>query len=68
MTLSTIAVVKLQSPISLHSNVTCCRFDDKKYKDCFECHITPDWLLVYKIKDNELVLLLFATGTHSDLF
>ena len=42
--------------------------DDKKYKDCFECHITPDWLLVYKIKENELVLLLFATGTHSDLF
>ena len=42
--------------------------DDNKYKDCFECHITPDWLLVYKIKDNELVLLLFATGTHSDLF
>lgn len=42
--------------------------DDKKYKDCFECHITSDWLLVYKIKDNELVLLLFATGTHSELF
>lgn len=42
--------------------------DDNKYKDCFECNITPDWLLVYKIKDNELVLLLFATGMHSDLF
>lgn len=42
--------------------------NDKKYTNCFECHITPDWLLVYKIKDNELVLLLFATGTHSDLF
>ena len=42
--------------------------DNKKYRDCFECHITSDWLLVYKIKDNELVLLLFATGTHSSLF
>lgn len=42
--------------------------NDKTFKDCNECHITPDWLLVYKIQDNELVLLLFATGTHSDLF
>jgi len=42
--------------------------NDKIFKDCFECHITPDWLLVYKIQDNELVLLLFATGSHSDLF
>jgi len=42
--------------------------NDKIFKDCQECHITPDWLLVYKIQDNELVLLLFATGSHSDLF
>ena len=33
-----------------------------------ECHIEPDWLLVYKIEDLELELLLFRTGTHSDLF
>lgn len=33
-----------------------------------ECHITPDWLLIYKIKDNELILVLSRTGTHSDLF
>ncbi len=33
-----------------------------------ECHIQPDWLLVYKIIDDELLLLLFRTGTHSDLF
>lgn len=31
-----------------------------------ECHITPDWLLIYRIKDDELVL--DRTGTHSDLF
>lgn len=33
-----------------------------------ECHIQPDWLLVYKIKDDTLVLSLNRTGTHSDLF
>jgi len=32
----------------------------------YECHIEPDWLLIYKIDDNEL--LLAETGTHSDLF
>ena len=42
--------------------------NNKTYKDCNECHIEPDWLLVYKIQDNELILLLFATGSHSDLF
>ena len=33
-----------------------------------ECHITPDWLLIYKIDGNELILYLTRTGTHSDLF
>jgi mRNA interferase YafQ len=42
--------------------------NDKTFKDCNECHIQPDWLLVYKIQDSELVLLLLATGSHSDLF
>lgn len=42
--------------------------NSKHYKDCNECHIEPDWLLVYKIEDKKLVLLLFATGSHSDLF
>lgn len=42
--------------------------NDKRYKDCKECHIEPDWLLVYLIKDSELILLLFATGSHSELF
>lgn len=42
--------------------------NDKIFKECYECHIQPDWLLVYKIQDNDLVLLLFATGSHSDLF
>ncbi|MBO4433330.1 MAG: type II toxin-antitoxin system YafQ family toxin [Clostridia bacterium] len=38
------------------------------YSDCRECHITPDWLLIYKISNNELILYLTRTGTHSDLF
>lgn len=38
------------------------------YKGCRECHITPDWLLVYEIYDKELILYLTRTGTHSDLF
>ena len=42
--------------------------NSKRYKNCGECHITPDWLLVYKINNNELILLLFATGSHSELF
>lgn len=33
-----------------------------------ECHIQPEWLLVYRIEDNVLVLTLTRTGTHSDLF
>lgn len=42
--------------------------DNKYYKGCRECHIEPDWLLVYKIINNELILYLVATGSHSDLF
>lgn len=38
------------------------------YKGCRECHITPDWLLIYEISDNELILYLTRTGSHSDLF
>jgi len=42
--------------------------DSKNYKRCMECHIEPDWLLVYQYIDEELILLLVATGTHSELF
>ncbi len=33
-----------------------------------ECHIEPDWLLIYKFEKNVLVLTLSRTGTHSELF
>ena len=35
-------------------------------KDCRECHIEGDWLLIYRIEGNELCLI--RTGSHSDLF
>jgi mRNA interferase YafQ len=50
---------------------------DKSYKDhplkgeyigCRECHITPDWLLIYMIDKDKLILTATRTGTHSDLF
>lgn len=50
---------------------------DQKFKDhpligdyigFRECHIAPDWLLVYKIDNGKLLLFLARTGSHSDLF
>jgi len=38
------------------------------YKDCRECHIEPDWLLIYKYNNDKLILLMVATGSHSELF
>ena len=38
------------------------------YSGYKECHIQPDWLLVYKIEEDLLILSLYRTGTHSDLF
>ncbi|WP_327084569.1 type II toxin-antitoxin system YafQ family toxin [Streptococcus equinus] len=39
-----------------------------KYKSYQECHIEPDWLLIYKINDKCLTLVLTRTGSHDDLF
>ena len=50
---------------------------EKKYRDhnlsgnyegCRECHIEPDWLLVYEVINDILVLMLYRVGSHSDLF
>ena len=38
------------------------------YSGCRECHILPDWLLIYRIEKELLILALTRTGTHSDLF
>ena len=42
--------------------------NSRDYKGMRECHIQPDWLLVYKIVQKKLRLQLIRTGTHSDLF
>ena len=50
---------------------------DSKYRDhnlsgdytgCRECHMEPDWLLVYEVMDHVLVLMVYRVGTHSELF
>lgn len=38
------------------------------YKDCRECHVEPDWLLIYGIDNGVLVLILHRVGSHSELF
>ena len=42
--------------------------NSRDYKGMRECHIEPDWLLVYKVYRDELILKLIRTGSHSDLF
>ena len=41
--------------------------DNKYFKNCRECHIEPDWLLVYKYSNNQLILFLIETGSHSEI-
>ena len=38
------------------------------YSGFRECRIQPDWLLVYRVENDDLILFLSRTGTHSDLF
>lgn len=38
------------------------------YAGLWECHIKPDWLIIWSQNDNELTLLFMATGNHTDLF
>ncbi len=42
--------------------------NSKEYKNVRECHIQPDWLLIYQVIEDRLVLKLIRTGSHSDLF
>lgn len=41
--------------------------NDDYFKNCCECHIEPDWLLVYRYHEEELILLLVDTGSHSEI-
>lgn len=40
----------------------------RNYKNCRELHIEPDWLLIYKYNNDNVILYLIRTGSHSDLF
>ena len=42
--------------------------NSRNYKGVRECHVEPDWLLVYKVLKKTLILRLIRTGSHSDLF
>ena len=55
--------VPLESKYKDHALV-----NDKYYKDCRECHIEPDWLMVWEQNDTKLTLLFLQTGTHADVF
>ena len=60
-------VTKLQNDISLED-----KYKDHELKGRYqgfrECHIQPDWLLIYRYEENVLILTLTRTGTHSGLF
>lgn len=42
-------------------------YNDKRFHDCRDCHIEPDWVLIYKYLENEIILLLVNTGGHSEI-
>ncbi len=42
--------------------------NSRNYKNVRECHIEPDWLLVYRVSQDTLILTLLRTGMHRDLF
>jgi mRNA interferase YafQ len=74
-------VIKRGLPIRLMDDVILLLREQKvlepKYKDhelsgeysgFRECHIQPDWLLIYRVENDNLILVAARTGTHSDLF
>ena len=68
--LSKIAVVvdKLANREILEEKYRDHKLVGNEYPNCRECHIEPDWLLIYRIYNDELILLLVTTGSHSNLF
>ena len=62
---SVVDTLSIGLPLELH-------FRDHAFKGVYsnyrECHIEPDWLLIYQYEDKKLNLLLIATGSHSELF
>lgn len=50
-------------PASMHDHAL-----GGSYKDHRECHVNPDWLLIYRYKDNAMILVAVRTGSHGELF
>ena len=42
-------------------------YNDKRFKNCRDCHIEPDWILIYKYLEDEIILLLVNTGSHNEV-
>lgn len=42
-------------------------YNDKKFNDCRDCHIEPDWVLIYKYLKDDIVLVLVDTGSQSEV-
>ena len=42
-------------------------YNDKRFKGCRDVHIEPDWILIYKYLNSEMILLLVNTGSHSEI-
>lgn len=60
-----IELLKKQQPLPPEKRDHALTGDYSGYR---ECHVHPDFLLVYKVMDSQLQLYLYRTGTHSDLF
>lgn len=75
------AIIRQGYDITLFEDVVCLLREEKplpekycdhslrgEYMGHRECHISPDWLLIYKVENDMITLSLTRTGTHSDLF
>ena len=75
------AIIRRGYDITLFEDVVCLLREEKpltekycdhslkgEYMGHRECHISPDWLLIYKVENDMITLSLTRTGTHSDLF
>lgn len=65
-----IETMKMVTTLLLEGKAPGAKYRDHKlhgeYEDCRECHIQPDWLIIYRIVGNTIHFL--RTGTHADLF
>ncbi len=42
-------------------------YNDRNFRNCRDCHIEPDWVLIYKYLEDNVILLLVSTGSHSEV-